>query len=394
MSTVSNDMAAGASRVPPTLAASATFAELALDAGRLAPLTVAYETYGTLDGDGGNAILVCHALTGSAHAGNLYGEDGSLDGQPGWWEPLIGPGLALDTDRYYVICSNFLGSCYGTTGPASPNPATGQPYGPDFPPITVRDMVRAQRLLIERLGVRRLVTVTGGSLGGFQVLEWAAMYPELVASIVPIATSLAHSAWCIGLNEVAREAIRLDPAWQGGRYAPEAQPREGLGLARQIAMISYRSDVSFERRFGRLLAPGAARPNPFEWRTEGNESVPSGEDFEVSHYLRYQGHKLVDRFDANTYLTITEAMDRHDVAAGRGSAATALAPFRGPVLCLGISSDVLYPTHQQREIVALFQQNGNAARYVEIDSPHGHDAFLIEWDAMSAAIGPFLAEIA
>lgn len=387
-------MAAGASRVPPTLAASATFAALELDAGRLAPLTIAYETYGTLDGDGGNAILVCHALTGSAHAGNLYAQDGSLDGQPGWWEPLIGPGLALDTDRYYVICSNFLGSCYGTTGPASPNPATGRPYGPDFPPITVRDMVRAQRLLVERLGVRRLVTVTGGSLGGFQVLEWAAMYPELVASIVPIATSLAHSAWCIGLNEVAREAIRLDPAWRGGRYPPKAQPREGLGLARQIAMISYRSDVSFERRFGRLLAPGAARPNPFEWRTEGNERVPSGEDFEVSHYLRYQGHKLVDRFDANTYLTITEAMDRHDVAAGRGSAAAALAPFRGPLLCLGISSDVLYPTHQQLEIVALFQKNGNAARYVEVDSPHGHDAFLIEWDAMSAAIGPFLAEVA
>lgn len=369
---------------------SASFAALELDAGRLAPLTVAYETYGRLDEDGSNAILVCHALTGSAHAGTFYHDDGSIDGQPGWWEPLLGPGRAFDTNRWFVVCANFLGSCYGSSGPTSLDPTTGKPFGPTFPPLTVRDMVRAQRLLLDQLGVRRLLSVAGGSLGGFQVLEWAALYPDFVASIVPIATSLTHSAWCVALNEVSREAIRLDPAWCGGAYPPEEQPRAGLSLARQIAMISYRSDVSFDARFGRRLAPGAARPNPFQWRSEGNESVPSGADFEVSHYLHYQGVKLVERFDANSYITITEAMDRHDVGAGRGGAAAALAPFRGSALCLGIDSDVLYPTWQQREIIATLQANGNAARYAEIHSPHGHDAFLIEWDAMAAEIGPFL----
>lgn len=371
----------------------ASFEALDLDAGRLAPLELAYETYGRLNEDGGNAILVCHALTGSAHAGSSFAADGSLLGAEGWWDPLIGPGRPLDTDRYFVICSNLLGSCYGSSGPTAIDPETGKPYGPRFPQVTVRDMVRAQRLLIERLGVRRLVSVTGGSLGGFQVIEWAAMYPELVASIVPIATALAHSAWCVALNEVARQAIRLDPAWQDGDYAPDAQPAAGLGLARQVAMISYRSDVSFAARFGRLLAPGAARPDPLEWRSEGNESVPSGADFEVSRYLHYQGQKLVERFDANSYLTITEAMDRHDVGAGRGSAAAALAPFRGPVLCLGIDSDVLYPTWQQREIIEVLTGNGNCARYAELHSPHGHDAFLIEWEAMAAEIGPFLEQV-
>jgi homoserine O-acetyltransferase len=369
---------------------SASFDALELDAGRLAPLTVAYETYGRLDADGSNAILVCHALTGSAHAGTFYRRDGEVDGQPGWWDPLIGAGRPLDTDRYFVVCANILGSCYGSSGPTSAGP-NGGPYGAAFPAITVRDMVRAQKLLIDRLGVRRLVTVTGGSLGGFQVLEWAALYPALTASIIPIATALAHSPWCIAFNQAAREAIRLDPAWRNGAYPADEQPVAGLGLARQIAMISYRSDVSFGFRFGRRLAPGTARPNPVEWRTEGNESVPRGEDFEVARYLSYQGIKLVERFDANAYIAITEAMDRHDVAAGRGSAAAALAAFRGPVLCLGIDSDVLYPTWQQGEIVRVLAGNGNAAQYSEIHSPHGHDAFLIEWDQIAAAIAPFLA---
>ncbi len=372
---------------------TAEFEALELDAGRLAPLVLAYETYGTLNEDGSNAILVCHALTGSAHAGSFCHADGSLDGSEGWWDPLIGPGRSLDTDRYFVICSNIIGSCYGSSGPAAIDPQTGAVYGTGFPEITVRDMVRAQRLLIDRLGVRRLLSVAGGSLGGFQVLEWAATYPEMVASIIPIATALSHSAWCIAFNQVARHAIRLDPAFQEGAYARDGGPEAGLGLARQIAMISYRSAESFEARFGRQLAPGAARPNPLEWRSEGNESVPNGADFEVSRYLHYQGQKLVERFDANCYMTITEAMDRHDVGGGRGSAAEAMAPFRGPVLCLGIDSDVLYPTWQQREIVELFAANGNAAEYSEIASPHGHDAFLIEWDPISGAIAPFLARL-
>jgi len=370
---------------------TAWFESLQLDAGRLAPVAVAYETYGRLHEDGSNAILVCHALTGSAHAGTFYRADGSVDGALGWWDPLIGSGKPFDTDRYFVICANILGSCYGSTGPTLPDPETGIAFGPRFPKISVRDMVRAQFLLLERLGVRHLVAVAGGSLGGFQVLEWAAIYPELVGSIVPIATSLAHSPWCIAFNQVARLAIRLDSAWQNGHYAAGIGPAAGLGLARQIAMISYRSDPSFAARFDRRLAPGAARPDPLEWRVEGNETIPCGDDFEVSRYLNYQGHKLVERFDANAYIVITEAMDRHDVAAGRGSAAAALVAFRGPVLCLGIDSDVLYPTHLQHEIVGVLRGNGNDARYVEVRSPHGHDAFLIEWEAMATEIGPFIA---
>ena len=375
--------------VTPAHAASgprtAVFDRLALDAGALAPLTIAYETYGTLDEDGTNAVLVCHALTGNAHAGSYPAPDGGPPADLGWWDPLIGPGRALDTDRCFVVCSNILGSCYGTTGPTSLDPASGLPYGPDFPAITVRDMVRAQRLLLDRLGVRRLLTVVGGSLGGFQVLEWAAMYPELVASIAPIATALGHSAWSIAFNQVARQAIRLDPAFKEGRYPAGSQPLLGLGLARQVAMISYRSAVSFQARFGRQSASAGG----------GNEgALGQSDDFEVARYLGYQGVKLVERFDANTYLTITEAMDRHDVTAGRGSLADAFAGFRGPVLSLGISSDILYPTSEQRDLAAAFERLGNPTRYVEIDSPHGHDAFLIEWEQLTAALRPFLCEVA
>jgi homoserine O-acetyltransferase len=372
----------------------ARFEALQLDSGLLAQPVIAYECYGRINENGSNAILVCHALTGSAHAGTFFSEDGGPDGVAGWWDPLIGPGRALDTERYFVVCANILGSCYGSSGPATIDPATGTAYGARFPAITVRDMVRAQRLLLDLLGVRRLVSVTGGSLGGFQVLEWAALYPEMVRSIVPIATALAHSAWCIAFNQVARTAIRLDPAFLDGGYPPGEGPAAGLGLARQIAMISYRSSVSFDARFGRLLAPGAARPNPLEWRVSGNENLMSGGDFEISHYLHYQGAKLVERFDANCYITITEAMDRHDVGLDRGGAAAALAPFRGPVLSIGIDSDVLYPTAEQQRIAELFTANGNAARYAEIHSPHGHDAFLIEWDALSAEIGLFLRTVA
>ncbi len=381
-------MATRAQEVPGP--AVARFAGLSLDSGGLAPLDVAYETYGTLNAAGDNAILVCHALTGSAHAGNHYDAAGNPLGPDGWWHPLIGPGRALDTHRFFVVCSNFLGSCYGTSGPTSINAATGQPYGPDFPPISIRDMVRAQRLLIEHLGIKRLVCIAGGSLGGFQVLEWAAMYPEMVAAIAPIATSLSHSAWCVGLSEIAREAIRLDPAFHQGRYPPGEQPRRGLGLARQVAMVSYRSAPSFQARFGRFLAPGAARPHPLEPRTRDNQSVPFGRDYEVARYLAYQGAKLVDRFDANTYITITEAMDRHDVATGRGSAAAAFRPYAGAVLCMGINSDILYTVEEQLEILEVFAGLGNPVHYSEIDSPHGHDAFLMEWQQLDAALRPFI----
>ncbi len=334
---------------------------LRLDCGATLPsVTAAYESWGRLDEAGTNAILVCHALTGNAHAA---GEPGS----PGWWQGLIGPGKGLDTDRYFVIASNFLGGCYGTTGPTSIDPDTGEPYRDRFPRVSVRDMVRVQHRLLEHLGVRRLRTVIGGSLGGMQVLEWAVMYPGMVDTIIPIGTSLAHSAWAIGWNEAARLAIMADSDWQGGRYT--RQPERGLGLARIIAMISYRSAPSFQGKFAREV-----------------RAAPGGNLFEVESYLRYQGQKLVQRFDANTYITITRAMDGHDIEAGRGPARAIL---RGnPVRCLstGIDSDVLYPVAEQKEIASAFPLGS----YAEIHSPHGHDAFLIEYDQLNSLVSEFL----
>lgn len=340
--------------------------------GRLEQVAIAFETYGELNARGDNAVLVCHALTGSAHAA------GRTDREevPGWWDPLIGPGKALDTRRYFVVCSNVLGGCYGSTGPSSVDPATGHPYGVDFPRYTVRDMVEAQRRLLDRLGVRSLAAVVGGSMGGMQVLEWAAMHPGRVRSIVPIAIGPRHSAWAIGLNEVARRAITSDPQWQGGRYPVDRQPERGLGLARAIAMLSYRSFDSLERKFGRERAAA------------GRDLL--GVSFEIESYLEYQGVKLVQRFDANTYLYLTRAMDDFDVAAGRGKVAEVLSRMVMPALVMGIASDVLYPEPEQR---ALADELGNA-RYATIRSPHGHDAFLIEFPQIAAHLRRFLQEVA
>ena len=353
-----------------------------LDSGRtLAPVTVAYETYGSLNAAGDNAVLVCHALTGNAHAGGFSSADPRT---AGWWEPLIGPGRGLDTSRYFVVCSNFLGSCYGTTGPTSLDPSTGNPYGPDFPQMTVRDMVRLQKALLDHLGVTSLRTVIGGSLGGMQVLEWGVMYPEQVRSIVPIATAAQHSPWCIGLNDIARQAIMNDPAWRGGRYDLSAQPRAGLSLARQVAMMSYRSDISFLARFGRERqaspesGPQAAGDARFDFRNL----------YQVESYLRYQGDKLVNRFDANTYIAISRAMDLHDVAYGRESVRGVLGGLSMPALCVGITSDVLYPVHEQKTIAGMIPQS----TYREISSPHGHDAFLIEYDQVAAVVAAFLRD--
>jgi homoserine O-acetyltransferase len=335
---------------------------------------VAYETYGSLNVEANNAILVCHALTGNAHAGGYSSADPKSGG---WWEPLIGPGRGLDTDRYFVVCSNILGSCYGTTGPSSVNPATGKRFGPSFPQVTIRDMVRVQRALLDSLGVRSLRTVLGGSLGGMQALEWAIMEPTMVRSIIPIGTASRHSPWCIGLNNLARQAIINDHDWRNGDYYPFGQPQRGLSLARQIAMVSYRSDMSFLRRFGRERRAGEDTPLRFD---------PSNL-FQVESYLGYQGKKLVDRFDANSYLCLSRAMDLHDVAHGRGSLRDVLARISLPVLCVGISSDVLYPPHEQKEIAAAIP----GALYREIQSDDGHDAFLIEHGQMSAMIGNFFA---
>ena len=340
--------------------------------GALPSVTVAFETYGRLEPSGDNAVLVCHALTGSAHAAGRYA-DASL---PGWWDPLIGPGKAIDTRRYFVVCANVLGGCYGTTGPSSPDPATGQPYRLSFPRYTVRDMVRVQARLLDALGVGSLAAVVGGSMGGMQVLEWAALYPERVRALVPIAIGARHSAWAIGLGEVARRAITSDPAWQGGAYPPGRQPETGLGLARAVAMLSYRSFDSFGAKFGRQ-------------RVSETRSL-LGKSFEIEDYLEYQGVKLVERFDANTYLYLTRAMDDYDLSEGRGRLSGVLGAMTMPALVMGISSDVLYPESEQLELVSLLPR----ARYARINSPHGHDAFLIEFPQVAAQLRRFLAEFA
>ena len=324
---------------------------LVLESGeQLSPVHVAYETYGTLNENGTNAILICHALTANAHAA---GKNSAIDKTSGWWDPLIGPGRAFDTDRYFVVCPNIFGSCYGTTGPASINPATGELYRLDFPEFTVRDMVTLQKKLLDFLGVRQLVTITGSSLGGMQVLEWPLMYPEFCKSIIPISTAARQTAWCIALNTAARTAIINDPDWNHGDY--ERQPASGLALARMIGMISYRSGAEFEERFG-------------------NDS------YQIESYLRYQGEKLVSRFDANTYLYLTRAMDSHDITRGRDT------KIHCPVCCIGFSSDSRYPINNQKELV---DQIPNAELHV-LDSIHGHDSFLIEFDAMSRVIHDFM----
>lgn len=345
-----------------------------LESGAVLPeVSVRYETYGSLNSDGSNAILICHALTGDAHAsgykfnGNGNAAENSSAVNTGWWEELIGIGKSFDPSTHFIVCSNILGGCYGTTGPVSINPATNKKYGIDFPDITVRDMVALQHKLLTALGVTKLRAVAGGSLGGMQVLEWALMYPGYVERIIPIATAARHSAWCIGLNEAARKAIKDDPLWENGNYT--LQPNAGLSTARMIAMISYRSAESFNKKFGREIS--------------GNNQ---DRKFKVESYLRYQGDKLVNRFDANTYITLTRAMDSHDVAVGRGSLDDALNLIQAKALCIGINSDILYPASEQKEIASRIPDS----EYLEIDSIHGHDAFLIEFEQMNDAITKFL----
>lgn len=337
----------------------------------LSPVQVAYETYGTLNAAGDNAILICHALTGSPHAAGYNHPD---EKAPGWWDPLVGPGRAFDTEKYFIVCTNILGGCYGTTGPTSLDPATGKPFRMRFPQMSVRDMVRLQKHACEALGIKKIVTIAGGSMGGMQVLEWALMFPDMVRSIMPIATAGRHSAWCIALHEAQRQAIFLDPDFKEGDYTH--QPARGLGIARTIAMISYRADVEYAQKFKRDRVREDAHFDP--------ENL-----FQVESYLRYQGKKLVERFDAATYLYITWAMDQHDISRGRGAYEDVLASIRIPTLCAGISTDVLYPVHEQKELAAHIP----GARYFEIESIHGHDAFLIEWDQVTSAMRDFLAEV-
>lgn len=357
----------------------ASFGEraVALDVGAtLQDVVIAYETWGTLNADASNAVLVCHAWTGDSHVAGPADEGHPT---PGWWEGLVGPGLAIDTNQWFVVCSNVLGGCQGSTGPASPHPEDGRPYGSRFPVITIRDMVRAQLRLADMLGVHRWHGVVGGSMGGMQALEWAITYPDRVASIAVIGTCTQATAQQIAWGAIGRRAIRLDPRWRGGDYYDANSgegPWQGLAIARMVAQVTFRSDNVFTDRFGRDLADMDAE----------NNGIGLWDKFEVERYLDHHGDRLVRRFDANSYLLIGKAMDLHDVARGRGGLERSMARITARTLAIGISSDILYPTYQQRQIADMVSRNQVDARYVEIDSPHGHDAFLIDLAAVGDPI--------
>lgn len=356
----------------------ASVESLPLDCGVvLFDLQIAYETYGTLNADRSNAILLLHAFTGDAHAAGIHGQTG----QPGWWSAMVGPGLAFDTKKYFLICSNVLGGCQGTTGPGSINPATGQRYGMSFPVITISDMVRLQKKLIEHLGIERLLAVAGGSMGGMQALEWAVAYPECVQAAITIATTSKHGAQQIAFNEVGRQAIVSDPDWNNGEYYDGKAPGRGLSIARMVGHITYMSDASMRHKFGRRLRDKDAFGFDF--------SV----DFEVESYLRYRGSQFVTRFDANSYLYITKAIDYFDLSSGHGSLSAAFEETSARFLVISFTSDWLYPPYQSREIVSALRSRGVDAAYCELQSTYGHDAFLLEVEEQSGMIAGFLESI-
>ncbi|MCD6422971.1 MAG: homoserine O-acetyltransferase [Elusimicrobia bacterium] len=349
---------------------------LLLESGEvLKNVRIAYETYGTLNKEKTNAILICHAFSGDAHAAGWH----KGDKKPGWWDEMIGPGKAFDTDKYFVICSNVIGGCMGSTGPSSINPETQKPYALSFPIITIGDMVQAQRKLMEHLGIEKLLSVCGGSMGGMQALEWAVNHPEKVKSVIPIATTIKHSPQQIAFDEVGRQAIMADPNWQGGNYYGKEIPAKGLALARMIGHITYMSDKSMEKKFGRQIK-------------DETKKYKFGELFEVESYLHYRGDNFVKRFDANSYLYITKAMDLYD--AGRGC------PFHKVLegknvkfLVIAFRSDWLYPIYQSQEIVKACKIAGLEATFCIIDSTYGHDAFLLEIDEESHLIKHFLKKV-
>ena len=358
-------------------AQSIRFNSLQLDCGvTLSPVDVAYETYGTLNASGSNAILIEHAFSGDAHAAGISHDTG----KPGWWDNSIGPGKAFDTAKYFVVCCNVLGGCKGTTGPSSINPATGQPYGMSFPVVTIPDMVRLQARLADHLGIGRWLAVAGGSMGGMQVLEWAVAYPERVLCAIPIATTARHSAQQIAFNEVGRQAILADPDWADGNYYNAKAPARGLAVARMVGHITYMSDDSMHEKFGRRfrVQPGDARPD-------------FSSEFEVESYLRYRGSQFVDRFDANSYLYITKAMDLFDLANGYGSLGAALERARARFLVISFTSDWLYPTYQSLDIVKALRGRNRDVAFCELPSNYGHDAFLVDIAEQTELIRGFLA---
>jgi homoserine O-acetyltransferase/O-succinyltransferase len=354
-----------------------TFAQhpgkLMLESGdKLGPVTLAYETYGNLNKDKSNAILIAHALTGDAHVAGYH----EGDKNPGWWDNMVGPGKAFDTDKYFVICSNILGGCKGSTGPSSLNPATGKPYGLNFPTISIGDMVNAQKYLVDYLGIDKLLAVAGGSMGGMQVLEWMYSHPDRIRCAIPISTAMKHSPQQIAFNEVGRQAIMGDPNWKNGNYYGEELPAKGLAVARMIGHITYMSDESMAQKFGRRVK-------------NERQLFKFTADFEVEGYLQYRGNSFVERFDANSYLYITKAMDYYDVSRGQRLSEV----FKGrdiKVLVIAFKSDWLYPAYQTKEIVRACKLTGLDAIYCEIHSTYGHDAFLLETEEETMLIKYFL----
>ena len=351
--------------------------ELALEGGgTLAPFTLAFETYGTLSPARDNAILVTHALSGDAH---VAGRHSANDRRPGWWDMMIGPGKALDTGRYFVICSNVIGGCSGSTGPASENPATGRPYGTDFPVVTIADMVNAQIRLLDHFGIDKLLAAVGGSMGGMQVLELTVSHPHRVHLAVPMATAARQPVQAIAFNEVGRQAIMADPDWRNGHYYGKKTPAKGLAVARMVGHITYLSDEAMQEKFGRRL------------RDIHDYSFTFSADFEVESYLRYQGLSFTSRFDANTYLYITRALDYFDLTRRAGTLVDAFRDVRSRFLVLAFSSDWLHPPYQLKEIVSALRATHKHVSYYEVESHYGHDAFLLEREKMEGIVAAFLA---
>jgi homoserine O-acetyltransferase/O-succinyltransferase len=352
--------------------------EMPLDSGaKLGPVTLAYETCGNLNADGSNAVLLLHALTGDSHVAGYYSEN---DQRPGWWDSMVGPGKGIDTDRYFVICSNVLGGCMGSTGPSSIDPQTNRPYGLGFPVVTLGDMVRAQKQLVDHLGIDRLLCIIGGSMGGMQTLQWSIQYPQMVRSAIPLAATMRHSALAIAFNEVARQAIIADPNWNKGDYYGGRKPDVGLAVARMIGHITYLSDAAMRRKFGRRL------------QDKTDFSFSFGADFQVESYLHYQGAKFVERFDANSFLYITKAADYFDLTRqnGDGPVIDDLTATRTRFLVVSFTSDWLYPTYQSRETVTALKKKGLDVSFCEIEAEWGHDAFLLPSERLSRLIAGFI----
>lgn len=350
---------------------------LKLDCGKtLAPVNIRYETYGKLNSEKSNAVLILHALTGDAHVAGYHAES---DKKPGWWDQMVGPGKAFDTDKYFIVCSNVIGGCTGSTGPRSINPKTGKPYNMDFPFITISDMVRAQRRLMQHLKVERWLSIAGGSMGGMQALQWAVDYPEAVGSVMAIATTSCLSPQSIAFDWVGRQAIMSDANWKNGEYEDDADPDQGLAIARMVGHITYLSDESMDKKFGRRL------------QEKEDLSFDFSRSFQVESYLEYQGQQFVERFDANSYLYISRAMDYYDISKkGDGDLNAAFKEVKSPFLIVSFSSDWLFPKSHSKELVKAIRNNNIDVTYCDIESSYGHDAFLLEVETLGNLVSSFL----